>query len=126
MNKILLLSVTLVLLSCKDQRLYQYEKMVDDAGKFEISYPNIPKIINIPKYRIESFKDVLKRNVKPELPRNIVEDVRVNIYKNNNRIGFLRITNGKTNPFVNFNSNNLNFGFRLTYGLGMFIDNIHN
>lgn len=80
----------------------------------------------IPTQQVENFKEILTRNVKPELQRKFINDVRVDFYKNSNRIAFLRITNGKASPFVNFNSDSLNFGFRLTYGLGMTIDDMNN
>jgi hypothetical protein len=34
------------------------------------------------------------------------------------------ISENESNPFVNFGSGDLNFGFQLTYGIGMYLDEL--
>lgn len=124
MVRLFIILISIALISCKDSKLQQYERIVKEADRFEIYYKATGKTVSIPKEQIDNFKDILTRNVKPELQRKFINDVQVNISKNNKRTAFLRIANGGTNPFANFSSDGLNFGFRLTYGIGMTIDNI--
>ncbi len=121
----LFIMILIALISCKNQNFQKYKSIVQKADKFEIYYKSVNKTVRIPEQDIDKFKDILTRNVKPELQRKFINKVRVDFYKNGNRIAFLMINNGNPSPFVNFNSDNLNFGFRLTYGIGMTIDNLY-
>jgi hypothetical protein len=102
-----------------------YERIVRDADRFEIYYKATDKTVVIPERLTANFKDILTRNVIPETQRKFVNDVKVDIYKGNKQTAFLMIINGDKSPFVNFNSDKLNFGFRLTYGIGQAIDNLY-
>jgi hypothetical protein len=74
------------------------------------------------KVEIETFKNHLKRHIEPESQRYFMNDVLIELYSDSSKIGSLLIYyGGKTAGFVNFNSDSLNFGFPLTYGIGMFV-----
>lgn len=126
MVRLFIILILIAHTSCKNSKLQQYESIVKEADKFEIHYKTTGKTVSIPKEEINNFKDILTRNIKPELQHKFINDIQVDISKNNKRTAFLRIATGGTNPFVNFNSNGLNFGFRLTYRIGMTIDDISN
>ena len=77
---------------------------MQSADKFEIYYKSNGETVIISPEQIKDFKAILTRNVKPEFQRKFINDVRVDFFKIYNRIAFLMIANGNTNPFVNFNS----------------------
>ena len=118
MGRFLIIMSILALTSCKDRRLLKYEQVVLEATKLQIVYNASNKTITIPEQQIVNFKHILSRNVKPELQREFINDVRIDIFKDNRRTAFLLINNSDKLPFVNFNSDSVNFGFRLTYGIG--------
>ena len=122
MGRFLIIMSFLALTSCKDRRLLKYEQVVLEATKLQIVYNASNKTIIIPEQQIVNFKHILSRNIKPELQREFINNVRIDIFKDNRRTAFLLINNRDKLPFVNFNSDSANFGFRLTYGIGQTID----
>jgi hypothetical protein len=114
--------ITFISLIGCDRQLHIYYNIVDKVDRVVITYKKtgLKKILT--NIEIETFKNHLKRNIQPELQRVFINDVLVELYSDSKRIAFLLIYQGvKDIGFVNFNSDNLNFGFRLTYGIGMFI-----
>jgi hypothetical protein len=116
----ILLSV-IIFTSCNNE-FRQYEQIINTVNRAEIHFNN--KTIILSNQKIEELKKVLSENIKPELQRKFIKDVSIDLYKDSNRLAFLLITNNQAEPFINFNSQNLNFGFRTTYRIGMLIDNI--
>lgn len=110
-------------LGCQDATLQQYKNIVNQADRFEVYFIGINKTIPIPASEIESFKDVITTNIKPEMQRTFIGDTRVDFFRGNQRIGYLIIQIGK-GPVANFNSDSLNFGFGLTYRMGMWLGNM--
>ena len=108
-------------LGCKDATLQQYRNIVNQADRFEVVFISISKTISIPAGEIESFKDVITSGIKPEMQRVFIGDTRVDFFRRNQRIGYLMVSKGS---IANFNSDGLNFGFHLTYRMGMWIGNI--
>jgi hypothetical protein len=125
MARFLLFITIITLTSCSTEKLKRYQSIVRDADRFEIYYKATNKTIAVPERMNANFKDILTRNVNPETQRKFINDVKIDIYKGNKQTGFLMIINGDKSPFVNFNSDKLNFGFRLTYGIGQTIDNLY-
>ncbi len=111
--------------SCNDNKLQNYERIVNSADKFEIHYKNTGRIITIPDSLKSNIKNILTRDIKPESQRKFINDVSIQLYKGGIKSGTLMITNNATKPFVNFKSDSLNFGFRLTYGIGMTIGELY-
>ena len=99
----------------------KYKSIVRQADRFEVYYKSTDKTIAVEERMTANFKDILTRNVTPETQRKFVNDVKIEIYKENKLTAFLMINSG----FVNFDSDNLNFGFRLTYGIGQTIDDLY-
>ena len=97
-----------------------YNQIVDSADKIEISklVDNDWKLESevAGKEELQFLKDVLKRNINPETQRKFKADKKFEIVKDDKVVGQLLILH----PFVNFTSDNLGFGFRLTYGIGMY------
>lgn len=112
--------------SCNDKRLDEYKSIIREADRFEIIYTLTNKKVILKNELVPKLKDVLTRNVKPETQRKLVENIRIAIYKNNRQTSFLIIGYDNIQPYINFNSANLNFGFRLTYGISQGINNIYN
>ena len=110
--------------SCSsDKRLDIYNQIINKADKIKIycQFNNdfkLTKEINDVK-GLEILKEILKRDIKPETPRKIIVDKKFEIIKDNKVVGQLMINDSK-NGFVNFMTNDLVFGFRLTYGIGMY------
>jgi hypothetical protein len=65
---------------------------------------------------LQKLKDVLKRNIKPETEKSLTPDKKFEIIKGDKVVGQLLIFH----PFANFVSDVTEFGFRLTYGIGMY------
>ena len=112
--------------SCNDTKLQNYTRIVNSADKFEVHFKNTSKIITIPDSLETNIKDIFTRNIKPELQRNFINDVSIQLYRGGIKIATLLITTNVTKPFVNFKSDSLNFGFPLTYGIGMTIYELYN
>jgi hypothetical protein len=125
MARFILFITVFALASCSNGKFKKYEGIVNDADRFEIYYKSTNKTVAIPEQMTANFKDILTRNVNPATQRKFINDVKIGIYKGNKQIGFLMIANGGKSPFVNFNSDKVNFGFRLTYGIGQTIDNLY-
>ena len=122
MVRLVLISMSICLTSCQESKLRRYERIVKEADKFEIYYKSTNKTVSVPKEDIDNFKRILIRNITPEVRRKFINDVQVNLYKGNKCTASLMISNGGPKPFANFFSDSLGFGFRLTYRIGMTID----
>ena len=108
--------------SCTE--LNQYQQTIAATNRIEISYRSSSKKIILTEQQTEAFKNILTRSVTPKLERKFLYDVIIDLYKDTNRIGFIRILNNPEHPFANFSSDSLSFGFDLPYGIGMFIGNL--
>lgn len=120
--QILILSLTLT--ACAQVKVTRYNSIVDQVTRVEIDFKNLDKRIKLDKIQVENFKAILKRNIEPEAQQKFVTDIQVDLYDNESRIGFLMITENQTKAFVNFGSDDLNFGFQLTYGIGQYLNEI--
>ncbi|MGK7391078.1 MAG: hypothetical protein ACNS60_12035 [Candidatus Cyclobacteriaceae bacterium M2_1C_046] len=113
----------LVLISCSNNdKLEQYRKIVNSAEVIEIIYNSSERTIQISDEQIGNFKNILLRNIKPEYQSKFMADVIINFYNNSEQIGFLTIS--RENSTVNYNSDDTNFGFDLTYGIGMYLNDL--
>jgi len=121
MIKALLIATLFTLTACN--RIYdQYKTIINDVDRIDIHYKNTGRDIRLSTKDVVAFKKVLLRSIKPEMQKEFISDVTVDFYAHDKRIAYFQIYQAPTNPFVNFNSENLNFGFQLTYGIGMFLD----
>ena len=123
MIRVLTMILVIILTGCNRQ-LQQYENLVDQINGVEVHYTRTDKVVRLSKQQTETFKDILTRNINPEMQRKFSNEVRVDLFKDSNRLAFLRIYEGSQQPFVNFNSDSLNFGFQSTYGIGMFVNEL--
>jgi hypothetical protein len=119
-----ILIISLIITTCTPSNVNKYNSRIDRVSRIEIDFKNSDKKIELDKKQVEILKDILKRNIVPEYQRKFVTDIQIDLYDNENRIGFLMITDNSTKPFVNFGSNDLNFGFQLTYGIGQYLNEI--
>jgi hypothetical protein len=120
---ILLIVLSLAVLGfagCENSKLQKYKSIVHRASRFEVQRTGFSQATVVPASEIDRFKDVLTSGIEPETQRYFTADTRIDFYFDDQRIGSLLIQNGKS-PFANFNSDHLNFGFRLTYQMGMWI-----
>jgi hypothetical protein len=116
---------TFIFLGCQGIAVQQYKSIVNHANRFEVYFIDINKTITIPPSEIQRFKDVITKDIKPEFQRKFIIDTRIDFFRDNQRIGYLMVQNGKV-PVANFNSDSLNFGFALTYRMGMWIGDMKN
>ncbi|HCQ29366.1 MAG TPA: hypothetical protein DIU39_03705 [Flavobacteriales bacterium] len=112
----------LTLTACYQSKIDKYNSIIDRVTRVEINFKNTGKKIELDKNQVEIFKDILKRNIEPEIQRKFIADIQIDLYANENRIGFLTVTDKVTNPFVNFDSDDLNFGFQMTYEIGQYLN----
>jgi len=114
--------VLLSLTACSQPKIDKYNSIIDRTTRIEITFKDSARKVEFDKKQVEIFKDILKRNIEPEIQRKFIADAQIDLYEKDGRIGFLMITDNETKPFVNFGSDNLNFGFHLTYGIGMYLN----
>jgi hypothetical protein len=114
----------LFLFSClRDKRLDDYFQIVDSADKI-VFYSRhndtfaIASSVDSLEY-LQNLKNILKRNIKPESPREFIAQHKIEIYNHEKLLGVLLISGLNGKPFVNFTNDQFGFGFRLTYGIGM-------
>lgn len=112
----------LTLTACSQPKIDKYNSIIDRVTKIEITFKDSERKVELDKKQVEIFKDILKRNIEPEIQRKFIADIQIDLYENENRIGFLMITDNESKPFVNFGSDDLNFGFVLTYGIGQYLN----
>ena len=114
----------LLLFSCsRDNRLNDYSKIVDSADKI-VFYARQADTFAIAYSadsleHLQSVKNILKRNIKPEDQRKFIAHQKIEIYKQQKLLGVLLISGINEDPFVNFTSDRFGFGFKMTYGIGM-------
>lgn len=118
--KILLLGLALT--SCGPSKTDRYTSIINQTTRIKIEYLKFDEVIELDKSQTEVFKAILKRNVEPENQRKFQADIRVELYDNNEQIGVLTITDNGSTAFVNFDSEDLHFGFLLTYGIGQYLE----
>jgi hypothetical protein len=111
-----------VVIACND-KIRRYKILIGEVDNAKVEYLKDGKVIELSSKETEGLKKVLLRNIKPELQRKFLSNFKIDIFNNGKRIGYFMISTGEK-AFVNFNSDNLHFGFRLTYGIGMFLDQI--
>lgn len=114
--------VFLILTACSQPKIDKYNSIIDRTTRIEITFKDSERKVELDKKQVEIFKDILKRNIEPEIQRKFIADTQIDLYKNDSRIGFLMITDNTTKPFVSFGSDDLNFGFQLTYGIGQYLN----
>lgn len=117
-----LLFLALTFFGCQNTAIQQYRSIVHQADRMDVVIVDINKTISIPAGEIEAFKDVITKDIKPAMQRVFIADRRVDFFRGKDRIGYLMVQNSKE-PFAYFHSASLNFGFRLTYRMGMWFGN---
>jgi len=127
MKYIALCFIILALSSCSNNsNITKYNKIINEADTFKI-YKRVnntlvlKKLIFQPDY-LKSLKGILTRHVNSEYQRKFIPNATIEIYKGNKLNGTLLIATSKENSFVNFSSTDFGFGFKLTYGIGMYLD----
>ena len=122
----LLFSLLIVLLfsSCaQDRKLEKYTRLVEASDKI-ILYKRIADTFAVTEQifareDLRSFKQILTRNIKPELQQSFYASHKIVLLKNEKPLGVLLISANTEQPFVNFTNEQFRFGFPLTYGIGM-------
>ena len=110
------------LTSCANSRLDQYEKQVQEADGFEIYLKRTNRTVRIAPQEMNSFKSLLTGSIQPAATRNIADDVRIDFYKKGELKAFILTDLSSAGPYGNFNSQELSFGFKLSHGLGSYLD----
>ena len=124
MKKTLLLFLIIALVSCKDNRLQEYNQLVKEADRFEIYFRASGRTVPIPARLTNKFKTILTRKIEPGDPHQFTDNARIDMYTGNKRTGYLLVVEDATNSYANFKSGSLHFGFQPSYEIGLSIDNI--
>ena len=117
----------MVLNSCsRDERIEKYDKIINDCDRVKI-YTRTDNDFNLIKEIIDkddllTLKTILKRDINPEMQEKFIANKRFEILKGDKVVGQLMINDSKERPFANFVSDDFGFGFRLTYGIGMYLN----
>jgi hypothetical protein len=121
-----LLFVTFLISCSQDERLVKYNSIVDKCDKVRIyksAYAEstlLREISNQDDLRI--LKQILKRKIEPEIQRKFIPSMKYELIKDNKQIGVLLINDSNEDPFVNFQNEDFGFGFKLTYGIGTYLN----
>ncbi len=121
-NVIFLSAALLTITSCSQSKIDQYNEIIDRTSRIEINYKNLNKKLELDTKQVENFKRILKRNIDPTIQEKFIADIQIDLYDKEGRIGHLMITEFNSKPFVNFGSDDLNFGYPLTYGIGQYLN----
>ena len=99
-------------------RLKEYYRLIDVTDRAVVRFRDSPDSIVINKGpRLDNFKKLLKRNVRPESPRKFLFEKNVVLYSYGRKLGSLIVSDDEK-AYVNFHSDSVNLTFQLTYGLG--------
>ena len=121
--RLYLLLLLIVVSSCKDKRIDAYNAIVNSTDSAVIYYRTSNDSLTVVKSDLGRFKNILKRNVQPKEPRKFTSSRDISLFKDGRKIASLWLSNDTIKPYVNFQSDSVNFSFRLTYGMGMTVDN---
>ncbi len=116
------LIVFLILTACSKSKIDKYNSIIEQTTRIEITFKDSERKINLDKKQVETLKEILKRNIEPKIQRKFIAQTQIDLFENNSHIGFLMISDKENIQFINFSSDNLNFGFQLTYGIGMYLN----
>lgn len=110
--------------ACKDKRLHYYEQLINRSDRIVISSRENPDtLVFSSALTLNNIKEILKRNIQPEPSRKFMVDKLIKLYEAEKKIGVLMVSYGEKS-YVNFRSDSLNFTFPLTYGIGMFLNEL--
>jgi len=121
------LTLLILLASCTtDKRIEKYSRLIGDCDKIRI-YEVTDKADNLIKEiggleELQNLKDILRRNIKPELQKKFKADKRYEIINGDKVVAQILINDTGDEPFANFVTDDFGFGFRLTYGTGMHLN----
>ena len=115
--------IVFIFLSCNSGRIGKYENLVDSCDKAVIYYKSSGDSLVILNQRLESFKKKLKRDIEPEDAIEAPWEQRIVLLKESKLLATLDLTGIDGLPYVNVRSSTVNFNFRLTYGIGMTVEN---
>jgi hypothetical protein len=123
MQRAIVVLLLIVFASCNND-LKHYEKIIETTDRIEVHYKNDKDTIILTPQQTNDFKNIFTTDVIPKIQQKFLYDIAVDLYKDSSRIGFIMLSNNSVLPFANFSSDSLDFGFVLTYRMGMFFDNI--
>jgi hypothetical protein len=115
--------IAFLCVACNSGKLSKYESLVDGRDKAVIYYKPSGDSLIIQNQRLESFKRTLKRNIEPEDAIEAPWQQRIVLMKKSKVLATLDLTGIDGLPYVNVRSSDVNFNFRLTYGIGMAVEN---
>ena len=111
----------MALLSCKDNRTKEYEKIVSQTARFKIHFLPEKKTFFLRQNEVEQFKQVLTSEIRPDTVSSFMADTRIELIGSDfQQIGVIALIHN-SRPTASFNSEKLKFGFRLTYRIGMWV-----
>jgi hypothetical protein len=118
----LLIALFFIILTSCNNKVKRYKQLVQSSNRIEFYFKDNGKGIILSEQEREQFKNIVTTDITPEAQRKFATDININFYRDSNRIAFLGVASNPSISFANFGSDSLNFGFRLTYRIGMFID----
>ncbi len=125
MKTVVIIIWIFTLTSCHG-KLDQYQEIIDSIDRIDIHYRKIAKDMTLSSQQMSTFKQMLAGSIKPDLQKKFQSDAIVYLYVDDKRTAFLQVNLSAKDSFVNFHSDDLHFGFPLTYGLGMFLGELEN
>lgn len=109
------------LTACTDSKLERYEKLVATVDSVEIYFNENDLKSTLKPEQVEVFKDILTNNIETKTQSKFHSDVNIKLFSQQGKVGSILITENATNPSANFVSDDLGFGFGLTYGIDRYL-----
>jgi hypothetical protein len=109
------------LTACSDSKLNRYEKLVESVDSVDIYFKDKDFKSSLKPAQVEIFKDILIRNIETKTQSKFRSDINIELFSQHKKVGSILIIDSSTDPSANFVSDDLNFGFGLTYGIGTYL-----
>ena len=121
--RLIVVLFAIVLSGCSGkQDLETYAQLVAETDQVQMKVLSTGQEIALTTAEVNAFKVLLTQNIEIKAPKEMKADVQVELLSAGKVIGYLMIARQPDAPFVNVNSEIVNLGLGLTYGIGMFID----
>jgi len=123
--RILIFTLLIVFSSCYSKQQHdKYNTLITQVDRIVVMNKQDGKTFELSSQGIQNFKEIATRNVKIESVKKFQSDFQIDLYKGTNRVAYYMIKYGNDAGFGNFHSHDFSIGFKLTYGIGRFLDEL--
>ncbi len=111
--------ILFLLTACSYTKLKHYEKLVSSANSVDVHFDDMRTTLS--ETQVEIIKEILVVHIEPKLPRKFRPTARIELFEEGAKIGEILAYEQPDNLFVNFVSEDLSFGFQMTYSISRYL-----